>query len=444
MKTDLALSAAMVELALKKGASEAEVFQRASKMLSAEVKSGEVSAVESAVSMGYGIRVIADGRPGFYYSNRKDMAESAVEAALETARFAEREEHLSFPEPKKSAQIDVYDQEVASVSEEIAIDSAMSVEKTALSADPRVKRTRKALASFSAGETLVVNSKGISFKYPSTSVSAHIMTVAEEGGESQMGWGFGIGRFMEDIDFGAVGSEAAKRATMMLGARTLASTKSAVMLDNHIAADFLSIFSSMLSSENVQKGKSLLAGKVGQKVISGELAIIDDGLLNHGPGSRPIDDEGVPALCKTLVKNGVLEGFMYNSLTARREGRDSSGNAVRGRFSGVPSVGPLNLYIEATGEAVSPAEMIGSIKKGLYIIEAMGMHTANPISGQFSIGVSGLWIEDGKVAFPVKEAVISGNILDFFGRVVSVGDDLRFYGNIGAPSLLVGETDISG
>jgi PmbA protein len=269
------------------------------------------------------------------------------------------------------------------------------------------------------------------------------MSVAEEGGESQMGWGFGIGRFVKDLDFAAVGKESAKRATMMLGARNISSSKTAVILDSHIAADFLSIFGSMLSAENVQKGKSLLAGRMGQKVISNEVDIIDDGLLDSGPGSRPIDDEGVPALRKSLMSKGVLEGFMYDSRTAGREGRNSTGNAVRGRFSAVPAVGPLNLYIAASGEVTGVQEMIASIKSGLYIIEAMGMHTANPISGQFSIGVSGVWVEDGEIAFPVKEAVISGNMLDFFGRVVSIGDDLRFYGNIGSPSLLVGETEIS-
>jgi PmbA protein len=258
-----------------------------------------------------------------------------------------------------------------------------------------------------------------------------------------MGWGFGIGRFMEDLDFEAVGIESAHRACMMLGARKVSSTKAAVVLDNHIASDFLSIFSSMLSSENVQKGKSLLAGKVGQQVISPELNIIDDGVLPHGPGSKPIDDEGVPSSRKTLVMKGVLGGFMYNSRTAKKEGRVSTGNAVRGRFSAVPSIGPLNLYISPSEEATAANEMIASVKKGLYIIEAMGMHTANPISGQFSIGVSGMWIEEGELAFPVKEAVLSGNLLDLFGRVISVGDDLRFFGSIGSPSLLIGETEIS-
>jgi PmbA protein len=443
MKTDRGLPDKIIGIALKNGAEQAEVFQRASRNLLAEVKSGEVAAVESAVSMGYGVRVIANGRPGFYYSTHEKEAEKAVLAALDIARFTEPDKYLGFPEPKEPESPEINDPKIAAISEEEAIERAMSTERAAFASDKRVKRTRKAMVSFYSGETLVVNSRGISYGYPSTSVSTHIMSVAEEGGESQMGWGFDLGRFIDDVDFEEVGAESGKRAVIMLGAKKTTAAKAPVVLDNHIAADFLSIFSSMLSSENVQKGKSLLAGKLGHQVISKNLDIIDDGVFHHGPGSRPIDDEGVPTLRKILVREGVLEGFMYNSRTARKEGRESTGNAVRGRFSAVPSVGPLNLYISTSGKRMKKEEMFASIEKGLYIIEAMGMHTANPISGQFSIGVSGMWIESGKPVCPVKEAVISGNILDFFGGANAIGDDLRFFGSVGAPSLLMGATDIS-
>jgi len=443
MRTDGLLAARLVDLAMKGGASEAEVFQRVSRMLSAEVKSGEVSAVESAVSMGYGVRVIKDGRPGFYYSTRAEGAEGVVRAALEAAAYAEPDEFLSFPESEKAESTPTWDEKVSSTPEEEAIEGAFAIENATFSFDRRVKRTRKAMASFSAGETLVVNSKGVSVSYASTSVSGHIMSVAEEGGESQMGWGFGSGRFMEEVNFKAVGEEAARRAVEMLGARKISAVKAPVILDSHVASEFLSIFSAMLSSENVQKGKSLLAGKRGRLVVSENLDIIDDGLLASGPGRRPIDDEGVPTSRKVLVRGGVLQGFMYNSRTARKEGVKSTGNAARGRFSSVPSVGPVNIYIDSQGEKKDLNSLFASADNGLYIIDAMGMHTANPISGHFSIGVSGLWVEGGRPAYPVKEAVISGNILEFFGGVLAIGSDLRFYGSVGSPGLVIGPTDIS-
>lgn len=443
MRTDSGLSEKIITLALKEGAEQAEVFQRVSRMLSAEVKSGEVAAVESAVSIGYGVRVIRDGRPGFYYSTQKEEAESAVRAALETALYAEPDEYAGFPEPSKPEIAEIHDPQVVAVTEDDAIKKALAIENATLAADKRITRTRKAMAMFSSSETLVVNSNGVSCGYLSTYLNAHIMSVAEEGGESQMGYAFGAGRFLEDVDFEAVGAEAARRAASMLGARKISAGKIPVVLDSYIATEFLSVFSAMLSSENVQKGKSLLAGRLNQKVISESIDIIDDGLLPHGPGTKPIDDEGVPAARKVLVRGGVLDGFMYNSRTARKEGVKSTGNAVRGRFSAVPSVGPLNIYISPAGKGVAQKEMFTSMDSGLYIIEAMGMHMANPISGEFSIGVSGLWVEGGEPSFPVKEAVVSGNILEFFGRVGAVGDDLRFFGNTGSPSLLVGPTDVS-
>ncbi|MGD2080244.1 MAG: TldD/PmbA family protein [Nitrospirota bacterium] len=443
MRTDRELAEKILELALRGGAEDAEVFQRASRSLSAEVRSGEVSAVERAVGMGYGIRLKRAGRPGFYYATQREGAESAVRAALEAAAYAEPDEFLVFPEAAEPGSTATRDERVASLTEDEAIERAFQIEKSTFAADKRVTRTRKAMASFSEGETLVVNSRGVSLGYRSTSLSAHIMSVAEDGGESQMGWGFGSGRFLDEVDFQAVGAEAAARATSMLGARKISAVKAPVVLDSHVAADFLTIFAAMLSAENVQKGKSLLAGKTGQKVISESLDLIDDGLLPHGPGRRPIDDEGVPTSRKVLAKGGVLKGLMFNSRTARKGGTGSTGNAVRGRFSAVPAVGPMCLYIDTETEKKSRDAMFASIGEGLYIIEAMGMHTANPISGQFSIGVSGLWIEGGRPAYPVKEAVISGDVLAFFGNVMAVGDDLRFYGNIGSPTLHVGPTDIS-
>ncbi|MBI4823204.1 MAG: TldD/PmbA family protein, partial [Nitrospirae bacterium] len=256
---------------------------------------------------------------------------------------------------------------------------------------------------------------------------------------SQMGWEFQGSRFLSDISFEAVGKTAAERAVRLLGAKRLNAKKAPIVLEAQVAVDFLRIFASLLSSDAVQKGKSLLKGKVGQMVISENLSIIDDGTLRGRLGTKPVDDEGVPTYKKTLIKAGVLEGFMYNTYTAKKDNVSSTGNAIRGDFSGVPSVGPTNLYIESK-EVVS--DLAGSLGTGLVITDAMGVHMANPVSGDFSIGVSGLWVDEGLVRYPVKEAVISGNILGFFKGVLASGEDLRFYGNIGSPSLLVGPIDI--
>lgn len=442
MRTDRELSLRLIELALGMGAGEAEVYQRASRRVSVEVRAGEVEALETSESAGYGLRIIRDGRPGFSYSTAMEEPEEAARTAIEISAHAERDEFLGFPAPAVHEEPEIFDDKVASVNENDAMERALLIEHAARSMDARIKKIRNAQAAFSTDDTLIANSRGLIRGCRSTFCSAHIMAVAEEGGEGQMGFDFQGGRFLDDVSFEEVGKGAARRALSLLGSRKITARRAPVLLDNLVAAEFLSVFSAMLSSEAVQKGKSLLRGKVGQKILGDVINITDDGLMPHGPGSRWVDDEGVPVRRNAFITGGVLNGFMYNTYTAKKDGVNSTGNAVRGGFSDVPSVGAINLYIDAQ-RRWPLKEMLASMGSGLYILEAMGMHTANPVSGEFSLGVTGLWVEGGEIAYPVKEAVISGNLLEFMGRVVMAGDDLRFYGNMGSPSLLIVPSDIS-
>jgi PmbA protein len=446
MRNNREFSEKLLDRAMKNGADMAEVYLEASRTLSADAKGGEVESIETTAGFGYGLRVIRDRRLGFSYSTDRNEMERAVMTALESAGYTERDEFLDLPEPEKPETPEVYDPAIESINEKETIERARLIEKSSLAEDARVKKIRKASASFSSRETCILNSKGVSYVYPSTSCSAQIISVAEESGDSQMGWDFEAGRFLSDISSERVGARAARRALGMLGARRMNASKSPVLLDSLVGAEFLSVFASMLSSEAVQKGRSLLKGRVGEKVISYIVDVVDDGLMAHVSGTRHIDDEGVPVSRNVLVKGGVLQNFMYNTRTAGKEGTRSTGNAVRGGFGSVPSVGPINLYISPSDRSNGRKgfeDMIKSMQEGLYVMDAMGVHTINRISGEFSIGVSGLWIGEGEEKYPVKEAVISGNLLEFFGDVEAVSDDLRFYGSIGSPSLLFGPVDIS-
>ena len=443
MRTDKELADRLLERAARGGAEMAEVFQTSSRLLSAEVDRGEVSAVENAVVFGYCLRLVRDRRLGFAYSTEPPEADAVADKALRMSEHTEVDESLDLPSPSVLPELDIYDPEVASVTEDGAISRALLIERASYAADDRIKRTRKVTASFSTGDSMLANSKGVFSEISSTRLGAHIMSVAEEGEESQMGWGYAAGRFLNEIDYALVGNEAAGRATRLLGARRISPIKAPVVLDNQVATEFLGVFASMLSAESVQKGKSMLAGRVGQKIMADAVSIVDDGLYPHGPSRRPVDAEGSPAGRTVLVGGGMLQGFMHNARTARKEGATNTANAVRGGFTSVPGVGPLCMFIDTDKEKLGLQAMFASMGEGLYIIETMGMHTANPISGEFSIGVSGIWVKGGKQAYPVREAVVSGNVLELFGRVQGIGEDLRFYGNTGSPSLLLGPTDIS-
>jgi len=447
MRTDPGLSEALLALAHARGASLAEVYQKAGRTISADARDNARESLETSSSFGCSLRIVKEGKPGFSYStqyplNRAGM-ETMVEAALGSAKFAEPDEYIDFPEPRTPVTPEVLDPAVEAITEEQAVEKACLVEQASRGEDARITKIRKASASFTAVETLVANSRGLSYCYPATDLSAHVTAVAEEGGDSQMGWDFHAARFLSDLNFEEVGSRAARRALGLLGARRLDAVKSPVLLDGLVATEFLSVFASMLSSESVQKGKSLLRGKLGRKVVASLLTVVDDGLLERGLGTGHIDDEGVPASKKVLIQGGVLQGFLYNTRTARKDRVASTGNALRRGPLSPPSVGPTNLFLNTDGGALSPRELIHGLHRGLHVLEAMGIHTANPVSGDFSIGVSGFWVEGGEHVYPVKEAVISGNLLDFFDSTEAVGSDLRFYGTIGSPSILMGATDIS-
>ena len=443
MRTDREFASRLLEGAKRGGADLAEVYVRSSRSLSVEVREQKVDALESSTDYGYSLRVIRDKRLGFSFARTKEDADSVIARAIEASRWTEQDKWLDLPWPSEQPILRIFDEAVASMNERGAIEKALRIEKAALDADEWIRKVRKASASFSKKDALIMNSRGLDMAYSATACTAQITVVAEDGSDSQMGWDFEGSRFLSDVVFEGVGKKAATRASLLLRAKTMSSVKCPVILDNSVATEFLGIFSSLLSSDSVQKGKSLLAHRQGEEVVNPLVSIVDDGLMERKLGSRPFDDEGVPTCKKYLIKEGILQGFLYNVYTARKDGVMSTGNAARGGFSGLPGVGPTNLYIPPSPASSGAEALCRVMGRGFYITDAMGIHTANPISGEFSIGISGLWIEGGGLKYPVKEAVISGNILDLFKRVRLVGSDLRFYGNMGSPSLLIDPTDIS-
>lgn len=443
------LTVKLIEIALNKGVDEAEAYVRESKNLSIEVKKQQIDTIESSVTAGYCIRVVKDSRIGFSYSTNPDEIKAVAEKAIEASKYSEPDSHIGLPlkaEPLNMTSVEVFDNNITLLSENDAIDQVFLIESSALREDKSIKKIRRASGSFTISNTYIMNSRGINLHYPSTVCSASIMAIAEEGNDSQIGWDYEGSRFLRNISFEQVGRNAAKRAVQLLKSRKITPIKGFVLLDNLVSSGFLGILSSSLSAESVQKKKSIFVGKMGELVFNQRFNIIDSGLLDEKPGSKPVDDEGVPTTSKTLIEGGILSGFLHNTYTAKVNGEMSTGNAVRGGFRGLPSVGPTNFYIEPVSKEHTGniEKTIKMVDKGLYVTETMGMHTANPITGEFSVGASGLWIENGEIKYPVKEAVISGNILHLFKNVVIIGDDLKFYGNIGSPFILIEGIDISG
>ncbi|MDO8282800.1 MAG: TldD/PmbA family protein [Thermodesulfovibrionia bacterium] len=441
---DLNLAEDIVKKALSKGADSAEAFVSSGKGISVEVKDGEVDALEASLDAAVAVRVIKNGRLGFSFTTDISVADKVIDEAIEGSRWSAEDIYNVIPQMLAPSDVPVFDSAIAGISEAELIRLAISLEESSLSYDKYVKRVRKAGVSSGVYKTAIVNSNGVSISYQSSHISAQIVAFAEnESGDSQVGSDYSVKRRAADLQVMPVAVNAAKRALELLGSRRITAMKLPIVLPPDIAVEFLEVLSASFSADAVQKQRSFFGGKSGKTVASSQVNIIDDGLLPWGIGSSLTDDEGVPAQKKVLISEGVLNGFIHNTYTAKKENVASTGNAVRSSSKGLPGVGITNLYIEPEKNGNDKATIISSLSKGILITSVMGVHMANPVSGDFSIGISGLMIEAGQMAYPFKEAVISGNILDMFKMVEQVGSDLEFYGRIGSPSLLIGEMDIS-
>jgi len=336
----------------------------------------------------------------------------------------------------------MFDEGLALVGEEKKIERALELEQLTLAADRRVKRVRKATYGESSYMVAIRNSLGVTGSYRGTSVSSSVAALAEEGGDSQMGWDYGFSSVYDGVTIEAVARTAATKAVGLLGARKIPSMRCPAILDNYVATDILEVLAPAFLAENVQKGKSLLAGREGESLFAGCLRIRDDGILPGGMATAPFDGEGAPRRNTVLVEGGILRGFLYDSYCGRKAGRSSTGNAARGGVKGPPRMGVNNFFIENGSDSL--AGLANGIGRGLLVTSVMGMHTANPISGEFSVGAAGFLIENGEVTSPVKGVAIAGNIMELFRNVEKAGDDLRFFGAVGAPSLRIASLDVSG
>lgn len=422
-----------------------EIMLGASRNLYIEVKEQKVDTFKCSQPVGVGVRVLKGRGMGFSFSTSLDEADLSrmIDNALVGAEAQTPDEFNGFPGPEAYPAIPgMYDEGLADVPEGEKVARAMELERHVLSADSRIKRVRKSTYGESSFEVFIRNSRGVVGSYRGTSVSSSVSAVAEEGGDSQMGWDFGFSNRFTGVDVAAVAAGAARKAAGLLGAKKIPTMRSPAVLDNYVAAEILEVLAPAFLAESVQKGKSLLAGRIGERLFAPALRIRDDGTLPTGMATTPFDGEGVPHRDNVLVEEGVLRGFLYDSYCARKDGTVSTGNSGRGGVKGPPHMGVTNFFIE--NGTVPFAELLQGIERGVLLTEVMGMHTANPISGDFSVGAAGFLIEKGEVTFPVKGIAIAGNILDLFRQVEGVGDDLRFFSGVGSPSLRIAALDVSG
>lgn len=434
-----------VEKAQTSGATMSESYLLNSKELTIEVSNGQVETMKLAEERGIGVRVIKDGRIGFAYSS--DLSDHAVgeivQQAMANSEKTSADRYNILPKPGGNfPALDIFDPGIRQATVEAKIAMAKEIESIARGYDPRVKITETSAYSDAEYEVVIANSEGFCEGYQGAYCAAYAMLVAEENGDNQTGFGFQYDLKYAHLDPRKIGEDAAKKAVQMLGAKTISTQRTTIVLDPQVATSFLSVISPAITAEAVQKGRSLFGGKVGKKIAATEITLIDDGTMPNAIMSAPFDGEGVPTSKTVLIDQGELKGFLHNTYTAAKDGVQSTGNGMRGSFKGTPEVGVTNFYIAPGG--VGREDLIKGIQSGLYITEVMGMHTANPISGDFSVGAAGIWIEAGHLSYPVRGVAIAGNILDLLQAVEVVADDLTFMGSKGSPTIQIAKMSVSG
>lgn len=430
------------------GCDEAEVFLVTARRLAVAANGGRVESVVWANPMGLGLRVIKDRRQGFVFTSdfRPESLETLASKAIFLAGKGTPDDAIGLPDDVgqtvSSEELRIYDPKTAELDPDEAIALATRMEKAALAQDKRVKGTDT--CRYSAGEDLVVlaDSKGRCQSFRSTSCALVAEVVAQDaGGPMQSAFQFSASRFKRNLESPEkVGAEAAKKALSLLGAQTVRTRRVPVVLCPDVAASWIGNIFYALDGEEALKNTTFLSDKLGQKIASPLVSLIDDGIMVEGIASSPFDAEGVPTASNLLLDRGVCEKFVYNTYSARRAGAISTGNASRG-YDNPPGVGSNNLYLKP-GD-VDPEKIIAGVDDGLYVLNT-GAFGFNGNTGDYSYEAAGLWIKDGALAFPVHELTIASNSFDMLAGVEMVGNDLEFRGSVNSPTIKISEMAVGG
>ena len=435
-----------VDFALAAGATAAEGYCQDERDVEIRVYYRAVESLTEAGSRGIGIRAFAsEGRTGYAYGTALDDRglQALAARAVEIAQVSDPDEFGGLPEACGAAETGDLVAPDRATAEKIEL--AIAVDDAARSFDERVSQVEQTIYADSRGTVAIANSDGFAASYEASGAYAYSSAFAGTGDDLMTGLGLGIGRGPDELDAEAIGREAAQRAVEMIGARKTSARKAPVVLDEFTAASFIGIAAGALSGEAVLRGRSPFVGKQGEEIASSALQLTDDGLLVGGPSTAPFDGEGVAQSVTELIAGGSIENFLYDSRTAREAGAATTGNARRGSYRGSPGPGASNIVV-AAGTA-SLEQLIAEAGDGLYVTNVVGLHSGvNPVSGQFSVGASGIEIVGGKLAGPVREATIASDLISTLRGVRAVGAERRwipFGGSILTAPLLVAEMTIA-
>ena len=433
----------VIEKALKQGASDVDAILINSSDLSAEVRLGNVIGLERSESMAIGLRVLINGKQAMVSSAdlSSDSLEKIVERAISMAKVTPVNPHLFLAREdqiaKEFKELNLYDANEPSAEE--LIELAKEIEQFALD-NKEITNSNGASTGYQSGEIQFATSKGFQHSYKTSSSGRSLSVIAGKGENMQTDYAYSVTRFAQDLKSSKeIGLEAANRTIEKLNPRKLNTEEMPVIFDRRLANSLLGSFAGAINGFSISRGTSFLVDHIGKEIFNPNINIIDDPFIIKGLGSRPFDAEGIMGSKMNLIENGVLNSYLLDLQTASKLKMETNGRASRG-LSSAPNPSTSNIYMEAGTTSVD--DMIKSMKKGLLITDILG-HGANIVTGEYSQGVAGFYIENGEIAYPVSEMTIASNLKSMFKNMIPASD-LKFEGSSNSPSLLIEKMIVAG
>jgi PmbA protein len=444
---DPELATGTIRLALDRGATDAECTLAEGEEFSALVRMRSLETLKDAGSRAAGLRVLVGQRVGSSYTSdlSAEGIRKLVDSAIELAAISSEDPHAGLPDPselgKLAGDLQLFSADVNTLDTDHRIEQARQTEEAAFAADPRITNSEGASFSAYSGERLFANSRGFLGSYRTSSCSLSTTPVARQGEFMERDYWYSSARSYSRIESPAhIGRRAAERTVRRLGARKVATQKVPVIFDPQTARSLLGNIFDAVEGDAIYRQASFLAGKLGDRVASENVTVIDDGTLPGLFGTSPFDDEGVPSRRTVVIDRGVLRSYLLNTYTALKLAMKTTGNAARG-ITGNTGVGHGNLFLEK-GER-SPDELVRGIRKGLYVTELIGSGV-NIVTGDYSRGAAGQWIENGEFAYPVSEITIASTLQRMLMDIEPPGSDLEFRSSVASPTLVIREMTVSG
>ena len=447
------LTADVVSLAMKAGATDAEAVVREGDEFSVNVRMGQVETLKESGSRGLGLRVFLGTRSASTSTSdlTPDGIRQLVDGAIALANVTEEDPFAGLPETAEFGSIPddlhLYYDDVYSLSGPERIEWARRAEAAALAADPRITNSDGGSFDAATGRKVMANSRGFVGGYRTSyaGVAAAPLAMDANGAMQRDAWWSGARRFADIESPESIGKEAARRTLRRLGARKVPTQRVPIVFAPEVARSLIGSVFEAASGDSIWRHASFLAGKLGDQIATPSLTIIDDNTMllptgAGGFGSSPFDGEGLPSRRTVVLEKGILRNYLLNTYSARKLALKSTHNASRG-LAGTPGIGCGNLYLEPG--SLTPDEIIAGVTAGLYVTSLMGFGT-NIVTGDYSRGATGLWIENGQLAHAVEEVTIAGNLAEMLMNVTAIGNDLVFRGSVASPTLRIDGMTIAG